>query len=143
MPETSVRPHLPIHDHRHRRRLGALIWWSGGQGQPLETLLATLQVLTLHTGQPVLSAPSPAHGAACASCAGPCTRGSLCFLRRPLHTGQPVLPAPSPAHGAACASCTGPCTRGSLCFLCRPHGLVCCRQCRAQVDETTWGMSPA
>ena len=41
VPETSVRPHLPIHDHRHHRRLGALVWWAGGQGQPLETLLAT------------------------------------------------------------------------------------------------------
>ena len=67
-----------------------------------------------------LAGPDPAHGAACASCTIPCTRGSLCFLHHPLHTGQPVLPAPAPAHGVACASCAIPCTRGSLCFLRRP-----------------------
>lgn len=79
MPRTSVRPHLPIHDHRHHRRLGPR-WWAGGQGQPLETLLAT-----------------------------PCR--------------------------------SWPCTR-QLSLLCRPHGLVCCRQRRAQVAERAWEMSP-
>lgn len=53
-------------------------------------------------------------------------RGSRSSLWRP---SWQHLAGPGPAHVAACA-----------CYY-RPHGLVCCRQRRAQVAETAWEMS--